>query len=86
MPLDSEPPDFAIKSRPGWPVDLRVLLDRYPREVWQDHVNLGRLARFWLQIHDGFRTYAATLKESRRRFPRGTGDAGSIPCGLRAAA
>ena len=60
-----------IETRAGWPAELRILLEQYPREVWQDHVNLGQLARFWLQIHDGFRGYAAILKDSGGEFREG---------------
>ncbi len=44
-----------LEARSGWPPDLRLYLDRYPRAVWPGHANLGELAQFWLQIHDGFR-------------------------------
>ncbi len=50
-----------LESRTGWPPELRLVLDRYPRAVWPEHANLGELARFWLQIHDGFRDMARTL-------------------------
>ena len=60
-----------IESRTGWPDDLRILLDRYPREVWREHVNLGQLARFWLDIHNGFRRYAETLSASSGEFREG---------------
>ncbi|MCR4281910.1 MAG: hemerythrin domain-containing protein [Bauldia sp.] len=65
------PSSLDIEFRTGWPDDLRVLLDRYPRETWARHVNLGRLARFWLDIHDGFRGYAATMKGSAGEFREG---------------
>lgn len=60
-----------LESRLGWPEDLRVLLNQYPREVWPRHPNLGRLARFWLDIHNGFRAYAAMLQESAGDFREG---------------
>jgi len=39
---------LALARRSGWPEDMRVLLDRYPREKWEAHANLGEMARFWL--------------------------------------
>ena len=57
-----------LDSRTGWPDDLRVLLAEYPREVWQGHVNLGELARFWLRIHDGFRQSGLALARGAAEF------------------
>lgn len=62
---------LAIETRTGWPPDLRVLFDRYPRDVWPGHPNLGRLARFWLSIHDGFRHHGAALEASASDFREG---------------
>jgi len=53
-----------IETRTGWPPELRLLLDRYPRAIWPGHANLGELARFWLDIHGGFRDMAGTLGEA----------------------
>jgi hypothetical protein len=64
-------PPLDIDSRTGWPEDLRVLLDRHPRETWPGHVNLGQLARFWLDIHNGFRGCAAMLNDSASEFREG---------------
>ncbi|MCB1499747.1 MAG: hemerythrin domain-containing protein [Bauldia sp.] len=60
-----------LDLRTGWPVELRVLLERYPREVWQTHANLGELARFWLHIHDGFRRAAVSLAGGAAEFREG---------------
>ncbi|HET7717942.1 MAG TPA: hemerythrin domain-containing protein [Bauldia sp.] len=60
-----------LDSRTGWPADLRILLERYPREVWQAHVNLGELARFWLSIHDGFRQTGFALARAAADFREG---------------
>lgn len=60
-----------LDGRSGWPEDLRVLIDRYPRAVWQGHVNLGDLARFWLHIHDGFRRSSLALARGAADFREG---------------
>jgi len=60
-----------LDLRAGWPDDLRVLLEKYPRAVWQGHVNLGELARFWLHIHDGFRQAGMTLARGAADFREG---------------
>jgi hypothetical protein len=65
-------PEFALDTRSGWPADLRLLIDRYPREVWSGHANLGAMAQFWLQRHDMFREIAATLEQATAAFRDGT--------------
>lgn len=62
---------LELETRTGWPQDLRVLLEQYPRAVWLQHPNLGRLARFWLDIHDGFRAFGGRLEASAADFREG---------------
>jgi hypothetical protein len=65
-------PDLlALDARLGWPQDLRVLIERYPREVWPDHPNLGQTARFWLQRHAMFRELGAALQAGTGAFREG---------------
>ena len=66
------PAALALEARSGWPAELRRLADRYPREIWQSHANLGAMARFWLQRHDMFRDLATTLTDATAAF--GAGD------------
>jgi iron-sulfur cluster repair protein YtfE (RIC family) len=74
-PVKMLSPEFALDTRSGWPADLRVLIDRYPREVWEDHANLGAMAQFWLQRHDMFREIAAALEQATAAFRDGTASA-----------
>jgi len=69
------PAALALDARDGWPTDLRLLIDRYPREVWQGHVNLGAMAQFWLSRHDMFREIATALDEATVAFRNGTATA-----------
>jgi hypothetical protein len=57
-----------LDTRPGWPVDLRILLDRYPREQWMAHANLGQMARFWLDRHNMFRDLGEALADATTKF------------------
>jgi hemerythrin-like domain-containing protein len=66
------PAALALDARSGWPAALRLLADRYPRETWQTHANLGAMARFWLQRHGMFREIAAALSEATAAFREGT--------------
>jgi iron-sulfur cluster repair protein YtfE (RIC family) len=63
--------DLALDTRTGLPQDLRFLLERYPREVWPGHANLGAMAQFWLQRHDMFRELGGALQTATTEFREG---------------
>lgn len=63
--------DLSLNQRTGWPDDLMVLAERYPREVWPAHRNLGQTARFWLQRHDLFRDLGGSLRAATAQFREG---------------
>jgi hypothetical protein len=69
--MDTPLPNFDLDTRAGWPAALRFLLDQYPREVWAAHVNLGDTAKFWLQIHQGFRDIGGGLEAKATEFREG---------------
>lgn len=50
-----------LEQRIGLPDDLYFLLQRYPRDEWQEHANIGGMASFWLQRHDMFRDLGGML-------------------------
>lgn len=52
---------LSLGERSGLPPELTFLLDRYPRDDWQAHANLGAMAQFWLKRHDMFRDLGQTL-------------------------
>lgn len=52
--------DLTLETRTGLPSDMRCLLAERPRETWADP-NLPETARFWLQMHDGFRSRRSTM-------------------------
>jgi hemerythrin-like domain-containing protein len=52
--------DFDIDRRSGWPDELRVLLNEYPRETWR--TRRSALAEFWLDKHDFFRRHTEALR------------------------
>lgn len=58
------PKDLRIESRKKLPDDLRFLVEKYPRETWEGHANIGDMARFWLQRHDMFRELSGMLQKS----------------------
>ena len=69
--VDTPPTSFDLDRRTGWPEELRFLLAQYPRAVWAEHVNLGDTARFWLQIHQGFRDIGGGLEAKATEFREG---------------
>ena len=62
---------LALASRNGWPADMRVLLEKYPRECWERHANLGDMARFWLSRHAMFRELTDMLRAIEAEFREG---------------
>jgi len=76
LPLDLAPLD--LDRRTGWPADLRVLLDRYPRETWPGHPNLGALCRFWLERHAMFRELSQALAQGAEALREGRVEAAAF--------
>ena len=66
---------LALAQREGWPADLRALIERYPRETWSGHENLGQMAQFWLQRHAMFRDLGGSIDAAAGRFRDGKMDA-----------
>jgi len=54
--------DLTLQNRSGLPDEMRCLLAERPRESWADPV-LPETARFWLQMHDGFRRQTAVMRQ-----------------------
>ena len=50
---------LALSARAGLPEDMRVLLTDVPRDRWDQ--SLPEMARFWLQMHQGFRQHHAHM-------------------------
>jgi hemerythrin-like domain-containing protein len=67
-----------LDRRTGWPDDLRLLLDRHPRETWPGHPNLGALCRFWLERHAMFRELTEALTTSAFELREGRLDAAAF--------
>jgi len=62
---------LALAEREGWPPELRALVERYPRDTWQSHENLGGMAQFWLSRHAMFRELSASIAQGTARFQDG---------------
>ena len=68
---DAETAALALAEREGWPPELRALIERYPREAWSGHENLGQTCQFWLSRHAMFRELAASIEDATLRHRDG---------------
>jgi len=60
-----------LETRTGLPDALRVLVEAYPREVWETHANFGQLVQFWMQRHMMFRQLVGILSDDATRRANG---------------
>lgn len=63
--------DLDLDTRTGWPNELCIFLDRYPREGWLSHRNFGERMRFWMGVHGGFRELGGALGSATAGFREG---------------
>ena len=68
---DAETAALTLAARNGWPEELRTFLDRYPREAWAGHENLGQMCQFWLSRHSMFRELAVSIEDAMTRYRDG---------------
>lgn len=60
--------DKNIATRTGLPDHLRVLADKYPRDMWRGHPNFNELTSFWLERHLMFRQILGKLQDGSAEF------------------
>ncbi len=65
---------MSLETRQGLPDALRILVNDYPRDLWQSHRNFDALTRFWLDRHLGFRAMLADIRQSTEAFLDGSVD------------
>lgn len=58
--------DSDIDKRTGWPDDLCVVLNDYPRETWPD--TRSAMARFWIDKHNYLRRQSDALKSANDEY------------------
>jgi iron-sulfur cluster repair protein YtfE (RIC family) len=63
-----------LGARDGLPPHLRVLADKYPRDMWEDHPHFSQLTRFWLDRHLMFRRAHVQLVTTAETFLNGDAD------------
>ncbi len=57
-----------LHQRERLPDALRVLLEQYPRALWQSHQNFDGLTRFWLERHLMFRRALGDWQRDTQAF------------------
>lgn len=45
----------ALEDRDGLPDAIRILIEKYPRDLWEGHSNFDGMTQFWLSRHLEFR-------------------------------
>ena len=58
----------TLAQREKLPDALRVLLEQYPRALWESHRNFDGLTRFWLDRHLMFRRALAQWQDDTQAF------------------
>ncbi|MEC7762269.1 MAG: hemerythrin domain-containing protein [Pseudomonadota bacterium] len=66
--------DLKLDAREGLPADLRVLVEEFPREMWEGHANFQGLTAFWLQMHGKFRSVQTELLRLTQDYLDGKAD------------
>lgn len=57
-----------LSNRAGLPDALHVLLNDYPRDLWESHRNFDGLTRFWLERHLMFRRTLTQWQQETHSF------------------
>jgi len=63
--------DYPLARRSGLPAEWLFLLQKHPRESWQDPAALGMTAAFWLERHGAFRQLGQALQDDLAAFREG---------------
>lgn len=63
-----------LETRSGLPDALRVLVQQYPRDIWQSHRNFDALTRFWLERHMMFREVLRQVQADTEQFLDGAAE------------
>lgn len=64
----------TLAERAALPDALRILVEKYPRDIWESHHNFDGLTRFWLDRHMMFRRALAQWQDETRGFLDGGRD------------
>ncbi len=67
----ADPNDLRLGTRDGLPDDLLRLRQKYPRDTWPGHANLGEWVQFWLERHGMFREVGTMLSDACEQMQGG---------------
>lgn len=54
---------LPLETRTGLPDALRILVEQYPRDIWQAHDNFDGLVKFWMERHLMFRRLVTRMRD-----------------------
>ncbi len=63
----------TLENRDGLPDALRILIEQYPRDLWEGHSNFDGMTRFWLSRHLEFRRALKMMQDDAQAL-LGKGD------------
>lgn len=66
-PMGVDESQLALENRDRLPDALRVLLQDYPRELWEEDAGFSHLIRFWLDRHLMFRRILEALQSATQQ-------------------
>ena len=62
-PMNFVDKELLLEQRESLPDALRVLVEQFPREIWESHTNFGEMVQFWLQRHVMFRRLLSMIQK-----------------------
>ena len=60
--------DQGLLRQEPLPDEMRILLDKYPREAWAAHPNFKQAAQNWLGAHRMFRSLSKTVRRDAENY------------------
>lgn len=60
--------DHSLLRQEALPDEMRILLDKYPREAWDAHPNFKQATRNWLGAHKMFRALSKAVRQDAEHY------------------
>ena len=60
--------DQTFLRQEALPDEMRILLDKYPREAWEGHPNFKQATRNWLGAHKMFRALSKAVRTDAEQY------------------
>ncbi|NRA20460.1 MAG: hemerythrin domain-containing protein [Oceanospirillaceae bacterium] len=60
--------DQTLLRQAPLPDEMRILLDKYPREAWDEHPNFKQATKNWLSAHQMFRALSSSVRKDAELY------------------